>query len=165
MGLARRLLVRGAASCSSGRSANSVMRAAAYACPGVSQGHQSRWTDPNTVRCMSTAGLTPEQRGKELGDLLSKSPGMGWELLQDRDAIKKVFFFIDFAQAFRWMGSVADLAEEMNHHPEWFNVYNRVEVTLTTHDADGLSANDLEMASKMDRLEAELLSGSRGPEE
>eukprot|EP00804_Cyclotella_cryptica_P003500 CCRYP_002144-RA/>CCRYP_002144-RA protein AED:0.22 eAED:0.22 QI:0/-1/0/1/-1/0/1/0/57 len=56
------------------------------------------------------------------------------------------------------MSKVAILAEEMNHHPEWFNVYNRVEVTLTTHDCDGLSNNDVEMATKMDEFEAQLLS-------
>ncbi|EJK61373.1 hypothetical protein THAOC_18151 [Thalassiosira oceanica] len=142
------------------------------ACPGVSLHHhepaarQSRWTDPSIgVRCISTPGLTPEQRSKELDDILSKSPGMGWELLKDRDAIHKVFNFTDFKSAFRWMGAVARYAEEMNHHPEWFNIYNRVEVILTTHDANGLSENDLEMASKMDQLEAELLSSARGPEE
>lgn len=57
------------------------------------------------------------------------------------------------------MSKVAVLAEEMNHHPEWFNVYNRVEVTLTTHDCDGLSNNDVEMATKMDEFESKLLSG------
>lgn len=57
------------------------------------------------------------------------------------------------------MSKVSVLAEEMNHHPEWFNVYNRVEVTLTTHDCGGLSENDLEMAKKMDEFEKELLSG------
>jgi 4a-hydroxytetrahydrobiopterin dehydratase len=57
------------------------------------------------------------------------------------------------------MCKVAVLAEDMNHHPEWFNVYNRVEVTLTTHDCGGLSENDLEMAKKMDEFEKELLSG------
>lgn len=57
------------------------------------------------------------------------------------------------------MSRVSVLAEEMNHHPEWFNVYNRVEVTLTTHDCGGLSENDLKMAMKMDEFEKELLSG------
>eukprot|EP00804_Cyclotella_cryptica_P027073 CCRYP_013613-RA/>CCRYP_013613-RA protein AED:0.25 eAED:0.24 QI:0/-1/0/1/-1/0/1/0/57 len=56
------------------------------------------------------------------------------------------------------MSNVAILAEEMNHHPEWFNVYYRVEVTLTTHDCDGLSNNDVEMATKMDEFEVQLLS-------
>jgi len=57
------------------------------------------------------------------------------------------------------MSKVAILAEQMNHHPEWFNVYNRVEVTLTTHDCDGLSNNDVDMATKMDEFESKLLSG------
>ena len=170
MGFARSLLARGVASCSSGRSASSVIVMRTAASPGVSlplHKHSepaARWTDQNiAARCISTPALTPEQRNKELEDLLnSKPPGIGWELLEDRDAIHKVFNFTDFSQAFGWMGAVANLAEEMNHHPEWFNVYNRVEVTLTTHDANGLSENDLEMASKMDQLEAELLSPRAG---
>jgi len=84
---------------------------------------------------------------------------MGWKLLDGRDAITKTFSFVDFNQAWEFMGKVAVLAEEMNHHPEWFNVYNRVEVTLTTHDCNGLSTNDIEMATKMDEYELQLLSG------
>jgi len=56
-----------------------------------------------------------------------------------RNAIKKTFMFADFSQAWSWMSRVALLAEKMNHHPEWFNVYNVVEVTLSTHDCGGLS--------------------------
>ena len=71
-------------------------------------------------------------------------------MVEGRDAIKKSFKFNNFAQAFGWMSQIAIIAEKMNHHPEWFNVYNRVEVTLTTHDADGLSALDVNLADKMD---------------
>ena len=84
--------------------------------------------------------------------------GECWELLQDRDAIAKTFHFVDFNQAWKFMGKVAELAEEINHHPEWFNVYNRVEVTLTTHDCNGLSTNDIDMATKMNEFESQLLS-------
>lgn len=59
--------------------------------------------------------------------------------LEDRDAIKKTFVFMDFNQAWRFMSGVALLAEKLDHHPEWFNVYNTVDVTLTTHDCSGLS--------------------------
>ena len=67
--------------------------------------------------------------------------GTGWTKRKDRDAISKTYNFIDFNQAWKFMSKVAVLAEELNHHPEWFNVYNRVEVTLTTHDCNGLSIN------------------------
>jgi 4a-hydroxytetrahydrobiopterin dehydratase len=65
-------------------------------------------------------------------------------------SISKTFQFKSFSQAWAFMSRVALLAEKMNHHPEWFNVYNRVEVTLRTHDANGITALDLEMARKMD---------------
>ena len=77
----------------------------------------------------------------------------GWEnVAGDRDAISKTFKFKDFKTAFGFMSSCALKAEQMDHHPEWFNVYNRVEVTLTTHDADGVTALDVELASFMDAL-------------
>ena len=81
----------------------------------------------------------------------------GWESVSgDRDAIFKSFRFSDFKTAFGFMSSCALKAEQMDHHPEWFNVYNRVEVTLTTHDADGVTALDVELASYMDALAAKL---------
>ncbi|KAI9296180.1 4a-hydroxytetrahydrobiopterin dehydratase [Neoconidiobolus thromboides FSU 785] len=76
----------------------------------------------------------------------------GWELVQDRDAIKKTYLFQDFNQAFGFMTRVAIKADKMDHHPEWFNVYNKVEVTLSTHDCNGLSENDIELANFMDSL-------------
>ena len=69
---------------------------------------------------------------------------------------KREFVFHDLAQAFGFMGQVAVHAEKRNHHPEWFNVYNRVAVTLTTHDVGGLSMNDIDMARLMDRVAAAL---------
>ena len=76
----------------------------------------------------------------------------GWTMVEGREAITKRFVFGDFNEAFGWMTRVALVAEQMNHHPEWFNVYKTVEVTLATHDVGGLSNLDVAMASKMDRL-------------
>ncbi len=85
-------------------------------------------------------------REKALADLNSR----GWMLVEGRDAIEKTFKFKSFAEAFGWMSKMAILAEKMNHHPEWFNVYNRVEVVLTSHDVEALSERDLKLAEKMD---------------
>lgn len=93
-----------------------------------------------------TEKLTGSERDTALADLTAR----GWSLLEDRDAIRKTFKFGSFIEAWGWMSRMAIHAEKLNHHPEWFNVYNRVEVTLTTHDADGLSALDIELAGKMD---------------
>ena len=75
-----------------------------------------------------------------------------WRLLPDRDAIRREFRFRDFSAAWGFMSRVALLAEAQDHHPEWSNVYNRVEITLTTHDAGGLSARDLRLALAIDGL-------------
>jgi 4a-hydroxytetrahydrobiopterin dehydratase len=72
--------------------------------------------------------------------------------------ITREYRFADFAQAFGFMTQVALVAEKNNHHPEWFNVYNRVSVVMTTHDVQGLSMKDIEMAHTMDRCAAALLS-------
>lgn len=76
----------------------------------------------------------------------------GWTLLEDRDAITKDFTFKSFVDAFGWMTRAALWAEKWDHHPEWSNTYNRVTVTLTTHDVGGLSALDAKLARKMDSL-------------
>ncbi len=76
----------------------------------------------------------------------------GWKMAEDRDALVKTFKFDDFTEAFGWMTRAAMWAEKWNHHPEWTNVYKRVEVTLFTHDADGLSALDAKLARKLDSL-------------
>lgn len=78
----------------------------------------------------------------------------GWSLAPGREAITKRFVFRDFSEAFGWMTRVALLAEAMNHHPEWRNVYRTVEVTLTTHDAEGLSELDVKLARAIDTLSA-----------
>ena len=78
----------------------------------------------------------------------------GWSAAEDRDAIRKSFRFDDFSIAFGFMTRVALLAEKMDHHPEWSNVYNRVDVLLATHDADGVTELDLRMARFMDEAAA-----------
>ncbi len=79
----------------------------------------------------------------------------GWSASRDKDdAIFKSFKFEDFATAFGFMSAVATQAEKADHHPEWFNVYNTVEVTLTTHDAGGVTSKDIDLARKMDGFAA-----------
>jgi 4a-hydroxytetrahydrobiopterin dehydratase len=74
----------------------------------------------------------------------------GWRDVPGRDAIAKTFTFKDFNQAFGWMSRVALLAEKMDHHPEWSNVYKTVEVTLSTHDSGGVTEKDIKLAEAMD---------------
>ncbi len=76
----------------------------------------------------------------------------GWKLVEGRDAISRRFVFKDFNEAFGWMTRVALVAETMNHHPEWSNVYKTVDVTLSTHDADGLTELDVTLARAMDAM-------------
>jgi len=74
----------------------------------------------------------------------------GWSAAEGRDAITKTFKFADFNAAFGWMTRVALAAEKLDHHPEWFNVYSRVEVLLATHDAGGVTDLDVTLAKLMD---------------
>lgn len=90
--------------------------------------------------------LEPAVRAKALAGL------DGWRDVEGRDAITRQFQFTDFNQAFGFMTRVALLAEKIDHHPEWFNVYNRVEVTLATHDAGGITELDIRMAAFMNDL-------------
>src|SRR6478735_655663 len=76
----------------------------------------------------------------------------GWSEVSGRDAITRKFVFKDFNQAFGFMTRAALIAEKMDHHPEWFNVYKTVEVTLSTHDAGGVTELDLNLAAEMDKL-------------
>ena len=75
-----------------------------------------------------------------------------WKLVEGRDAITRSFRFKDFSEAWGFMARVALLAEAQDHHPEWFNVWNRVEITLSTHDAGGLSARDVRLAQAIDAI-------------
>lgn len=88
--------------------------------------------------------LTSSERETLLGEL------HGWEELKDRDALHKTFQFKNFSQAWAFMSRVALAAEKQNHHPEWSNVYNRVEITLTTHECNGLSERDAKLARSID---------------
>jgi len=90
--------------------------------------------------------LTGDARKAALGKLA------GWSEVAGRDAIAKKFSFKDFNEAFGFMARAALIAEKLDHHPEWFNVYNRVEVTLATHDAGGVTERDIKLAEAMDRL-------------
>lgn len=94
--------------------------------------------------------LSEETRGPLLGPLLDS----GWALVEGRDAIHKRFVFADFTDAFGWMTRCAIWAEKWDHHPDWFNVYKTVDVTLSTHDVEGLSTLDVKLARKMDSLAA-----------
>ncbi|CEG38169.1 pterin-4-alpha-carbinolamine dehydratase [Plasmopara halstedii] len=103
---------------------------------------------PLLQRKMSTRAiptlLTPTERVVAFEQITD-----AWELVPDRDAIRRSFEFRDFNEAWSFMTRTALLAEQMGHHPEWFNVYNRVDVTLSTHDCGGLSQNDALMAIAM----------------
>lgn len=90
--------------------------------------------------------------GQPRAEALSHLQAAGWALVEGRDAITKTYKFATFADAFGWMTRAAIWAEKMDHHPEWFNVYNRVEVTLTSHDVNGLSERDVTLANKLDQL-------------
>jgi len=91
------------------------------------------------------ARLTENERAQALGKLV------GWHHVADRDAIRKSFRFADFNAAFGFMARVALKAEQLDHHPEWFNVYNRVDILLTTHDAGGLSQRDVALAEFIEK--------------
>lgn len=82
---------------------------------------------------------------------LSQQITSAWTVVPDRDAIRRSFKFCDFNEAWGFMSRTAVLAEQMDHHPEWCNVYNRVDVTLSTHDCGGLSQNDVDMAIAMNK--------------
>ncbi len=90
--------------------------------------------------------LSQEARANALATLA------GWESVKERDAIRRIFEFKDFNDAWGFMSRMALIAEQMDHHPEWFNVYNKVDVLLATHDAGGVTELDIKMAAKMNEL-------------
>lgn len=96
--------------------------------------------------------MTQKMTDAEIKDALAELDG--WVLLDTRPAIFKKFKFEDFRKAWNFMEDVAIEADEMSHHPEWTNVYNRVEITLTTHDVGGLSELDFDLAAIMDHIAA-----------
>ncbi|MFM0000856.1 MULTISPECIES: 4a-hydroxytetrahydrobiopterin dehydratase [Paraburkholderia] len=92
--------------------------------------------------------LTSEERATQIASL------HGWQATAGRDAIQRQFKFADFNEAFGFMTRVAIKAQEMDHHPEWFNVYNKVEITLSTHEAGGLTERDIKLAKFIDSITA-----------
>jgi 4a-hydroxytetrahydrobiopterin dehydratase len=94
--------------------------------------------------------LTQSQRHVLIAPLLAN----GWEMVKGRDAIQKTYTFRNFVDAFGFMTKTAIWAEKLNHHPEWSNVYKTVNVTLITHDVDGLSELDAKLGAKMDAFAA-----------
>ena len=94
--------------------------------------------------------MAQKLNGQAKADALGKLNG--WGEVPGRDAITRKFVFKDFNQAFGFMTRAALIAEKMDHHPEWFNVYKTVEVTLSTHDAGGVTELDIKLATEMDKL-------------
>jgi 4a-hydroxytetrahydrobiopterin dehydratase len=107
---------------------------------------QAGWKRQSGEEGVMAEKLTGAAREAALGELRE------WSEADGRDAITRNYQFRDFNDAFNWMAHVAQAAEEMNHHPEWFNVWNKVEVTLSTHDAGGLTELDIKLAKRMDEL-------------
>jgi 4a-hydroxytetrahydrobiopterin dehydratase len=104
-------------------------------------------------RNLSSRFAAPQRlEGDQKVELVKKLEKKGWVRVEGRDAILKKYTFLDFVSAFGFMSSCALVAEKMNHHPEWFNVYNSVDVTLSTHDCSGLSMFDVELANRMDEI-------------
>jgi len=97
---------------------------------------------------MAAVRLTGEDRDTKLAALKSA----GWTMVEGRDAIYKEFMFKNFNEAFGVMTRVALKADKMDHHPEWFNVYNKLQVTLSTHDVQGLSDRDVTLAKFIDQV-------------
>ncbi|KAI9199502.1 pterin-4-alpha-carbinolamine dehydratase 2 [Polychytrium aggregatum] len=102
----------------------------------------------HTSSSLMVRSLDAQERQQHLAPLLSA----GWSLVESRDAIHKSFQFKDFNEAWGFMTRIAIQADKMDHHPEWFNVYNKVDITLSTHDAPGLSERDIKLAKFIDAL-------------
>ena len=93
--------------------------------------------------------LTAEERAAALEELA------GWQTVEGRDAIQRSFKFKNFNEAWGFMSRVALLAEKQDHHPEWFNVYSRVDILLSTHDCNGLSQRDVKLARAIDKISSQ----------
>ncbi|XP_075958380.1 pterin-4-alpha-carbinolamine dehydratase 2 [Anarhichas minor] len=120
---------------------NRVFRLSSLLLPALSKNQSSKMSS-------DSHWLPPADRDQQVMDLRAT----GWVEVDDRDAIFKELQFKTFNQAFGFMSRVALQAEKMNHHPEWFNVYNKVQITLTTHDCGGLSKRDIKMAKFIDKI-------------
>ncbi|GBL73155.1 putative pterin-4-alpha-carbinolamine dehydratase [Araneus ventricosus] len=91
--------------------------------------------------------LSEEERSTKVSPLLNS----GWSMVENRDAIYKEFLFKNFNEAFGFMSRISMQAEKMDHHPEWFNVYNKVQITLSSHDVSGLSDRDVRLANFIEK--------------
>lgn len=98
--------------------------------------------------------MTPRLSDTARAEALTQLAETGWQPVTGRDAIRKVLKFRNFSEAWGFMSRLALVAEKLNHHPEWTNVFNLVDITLTTHDCDGLSELDVKLARAADRLSA-----------
>lgn len=114
--------------------------------------HSKKISGSNRLLSFSLSSAPKLLEGNQRESSLQQLKSRGWDVVKGRDAIYKKYQFNDFVAAFGFMSSTALIAEKMSHHPEWFNVYNRVEVTLSTHDCNGLSLLDVELAQQMDDL-------------
>ncbi|HKN10340.1 MAG TPA: 4a-hydroxytetrahydrobiopterin dehydratase [Pseudomonadota bacterium] len=110
----------------------------------------ARAHEPTTTAITRFAIMAEKLTGAARAAALAKLAG--WSEVDGRDAISRKFTFKDFNEAFGFMARTALIAEKLDHHPEWFNVYNRVEVTLATHDAGGVTERDVKLAQEMNRL-------------
>ena len=107
--------------------------------------------------CHKSTKLSKTLNEEERNQYLTALQENGWKLLEDNDALSKNFLFTNFNTAFGFITNVALQAEKLNHHPEWFNVYNKVRITLTTHDVGGLSIKDVNFANFIDKTASKLL--------
>jgi len=113
-------------------------------------------------RSLSTSPSYAFKSASDRASGIAPAVSAGWKDMDAKDALQKSFEFMDFSQAWGFMSRVALKAEQMDHHPEWFNVYNRVEVTLTTHDCGGVSRKDLEMARFVEEAAGDTLKRREG---
>ncbi|XP_034406267.1 pterin-4-alpha-carbinolamine dehydratase 2-like [Cyclopterus lumpus] len=118
-----------------------LLRPASLLLPPLRDNHASKMSS-------DSHWLPPADRDQQVMALRAS----GWVEVEERDAIFKELHFKTFNQAFGFMSRVALQAEKMNHHPEWFNVYNKVQITLTTHDCGGLSKRDVKLAKFIDKI-------------
>jgi 4a-hydroxytetrahydrobiopterin dehydratase len=142
-----------------GNPVNPAIRAEYSVSLGGSKAAVSAWLSLRRRAKMGGPALNTEQTGIDMAQKLSAEQRKsalaklaGWSDVAGRDAITKKFVFKDFNQAFGFMTRSALVAEKMDHHPEWFNVYKTVEVTLSTHDAGGVTERDVKLAGAMDKI-------------
>jgi|SRR5438045_3892643 len=121
----------------------------------MSGGHCPLWSAPIGLAWLQEQRIAEERMAQKLDEAARKGLAArlpGWTMATGRDAIQRTFKFKDFSEAFGFMARAALVAEKMDHHPEWTNVWNRVDVTLSTHSAGGLTELDVKLAEAMDKI-------------